>query len=76
MHSAQRRKNLIIYIFYDFELKGMSASCALKEASAFYVRSTHFSKKDVVFTIDHKSSDMHKMTMLKISLYSKLLFLF
>ena len=76
MHSVQRRKNLIIYIFYDFELKGMSASCALKEASAFYVRSTHFSQKDVVFTIDHKSSDMPKMTTLKISLYTKLLFLF
>ena len=70
MHSVQRRKNLIIYIFYDFELKGMSASCALKEASAFYLRSTHFSKKDVVFTIDHKSCDMPKMTTLKISLYT------
>ena len=76
MHSVQRRKNLIIYIFYDFELKGMNASCELKEASAFYVRSTHFSQKDVVFTIDHKSSDMRKMTTLKISLYTKLLFLF
>ena len=68
MHSVQRRKNLIIYIFYDFELKGIECIMCIKRSIRFLCTLNPFQSKDVVFTIDHKSSDMLKVTTLKISL--------